>query len=58
MTEKSLLALIRRMDEMEQRLSAKIDVLWNFRLKILGGAMVIGFVGSSLTALLLEFIRR
>lgn len=44
MDEPTLLMIIRRMDEMERRIMAKIDVIDGFRLKVIGGAMVISFV--------------
>lgn len=46
MDEKTLLALIRRMDDMERRIMARIDVLWDFRLKVLGGALVLSAIVS------------
>lgn len=41
MDDKTLLAIIRRIDDAERRLIARIDRLEEFKAKVIGGALVI-----------------
>lgn len=61
--------LIARMDEhrheskkdlerVEQALCKKIDVLWAFRLRILGASMVISAVAGGLVTIVIEVLRK
>jgi len=46
MEDKTLLTIIRRMDEMERRLLTRIESLDAFRLKVIGGAMAVSGIIS------------
>lgn len=50
--------LLQRIDEVEQRLSKKIDVLWDFRLKILGASVVVSCIVGSAIHALIHFLDR
>lgn len=61
--------LIERMDDHKRELTAqiaetkkdlseKIDILWAFRLKILGASMIISAIGSMAMTAAVEYIRR
>lgn len=53
MDEKTLLAIVRRMDDMERRLMGRIDSLDAFRYKVVGGAVFV----SGLISVLLEVFK-
>lgn len=42
----------------EQRLATKIDVLWAFRLKILGASVLASGLGSIALTALIEYMKR
>ena len=46
MDDRTLIAIVKRMDEMEERLMAKIEKLQNFKMMVVGGSMVLSFIAT------------